>query len=185
MKAIIKVMSVGLLVTLLAGAFLFAFPSSVAHAEGFSDEPPTSVEKLGLINHKLEAAFERQQANLDRQLENIQKMSTLTGKAQERIEGLKANGKDVTDLEEALASFENKIGEINASHLVAVELIADHAGFDDNGQVTNPVTAKTTIQNLHDALKTTRRMMGDSSRALREALRTFRAVNAPVQTIQP
>ena len=185
MKIFSKGLSTGLMVLLLAGAFLFAFPSSTAYAEGLDDNPPGNVEKLGLIKQRLEMAFDRQQANLVRQAENIQKLSQLSAKVQERIDALKEKGKDVSSLEAALAAFESSIPEINASHQVAADLIAAHAGFGDNGKVTDIKTAGSTVKGIHDALKSTRQMMVNAARELRQAIRSFREANMPNPTIEP
>lgn len=185
MKKLMKVVSCGLLVVLLAGAFLFAFPSSTAHAEGLDDTPPGNGEKLGLVKQRLENIFNREKSALARQAENILKMDRLTEKAQERIDALKAKGKDVSSLEAALAAFESAIIDINASHAVAARLVAAHPGFAENGKVTDIDTAKDTVKKVHDALTATRQMMLDAGRALREAIRLYRETNAPVPTTQP
>ncbi len=185
MKKFSKVLSTGILVIMLAGAFLFAFPTGTAHAEGLDDNPPGNGEKLGLIKQRLEAAFERQEANLVRQAENIQKLSQISAKAQERIDALKEKGKDVSSLEAALAAFESTIPGINASHQVAVDLIAGHAGFGDNGKVTDIQTAGATVKSIHEALKSTRQMMIEAARDLRQAIRSYREENAPSPTVEP
>jgi len=185
MKKLMKVLSSSLLVVLLAGAFLFAFPSSTVHAEGLDDNPPTEGEKKGLVKQRLENLFDREKSALARQAENILRMDRLTEKAQERIDALKAKGKDVSSLEAALTAFENDLVEINSSHAVAARLIAAHAGFAENGKVTDIETAKDTVQKVHDALMTTRQMMVDAGRAIRQAIREYRGTNAPVPTTQP
>jgi hypothetical protein len=185
MKKLMKVLSSGLLVVLLAGAFLFAFPSSTAHAEGLDDTPPGNGEKLGLAKQRLENIFEREKSALARQAENILRMDRLTEKAQDRIDALKAKGKDVSGLEAALAAFENALTDINASHAVAARLVAAHAGFADNGKVTDIEAAKETVQKVHDAITATRQMMVDAGKAIRQAIRQYRDTNAPVPTTQP
>jgi hypothetical protein len=185
MKKIVKTISISFLVILLAGVFLFAVPSSSAYAEGLNDEPPGNGEKIGLIKQRLEAAFERQQQNLVRQAENIQKMRTISSEAQQRLDALKANGKDVSSLEAALATFNGKLLEINTSHQSAADLVAAHPGFGNNGKVIDIEISKNTLINIHDALKATRQLMADASRELRQALRSFREANKPVPTQVP
>ena len=169
----------------MAGMFLFAFPTRTASAEGLDDNPPGNGEKLGLVKQRLEAAFERQQANLVRQAENIQKLNDFASKAQERIDILKEKGKDVSSLEAALAAFESSIPGINASHQVAADLIAAHNGFGANGKVTDIQAAGQTVKSIHDALKATRQMMVNSIRELRQAIRSYREANQPSPTIEP
>lgn len=186
MKKLMKVLSSGLVVVFLAGAFLFAFPNSTASAEGLNDDPPQgNGEKLGLARQRLENNFDREKSALTRQAENILKMDRLTEKAQERIDALKAKGKDVSSLEAALAAFESAIVDIKASHAVAARLVAAHAGFADNGKVTDIQTAKDTVLQVHDALTSTRQMMVDAGKAIRQAIRQYRETNAPLPTTQP
>ena len=185
MKKSMKVLSSGLLIVLLAGAFLFAFPSSTAHAEGLEGNPPTTGDRTGFAKFQLENAFSREKTNLTIQAENILRMDRLTEKAQERIDALMAKGKDVSGLEAALAAFENALVDINTSHGEAARLVASHAGFNDNGKVIDLEAAKITVQKTHEALKATREMMADAGRAIRLAIRQYREANAPVPTEQP
>jgi hypothetical protein len=180
-----KVISSGLLVVLLAGAFLFAFPSSTAHAEGLDDGPIGKGEKLGIIKQRLEAIFEREKDALVRQARNIEKLTDLSLKAQERIDALKAKGKDVSGLEAALANFESKLPEISASHKVAVDLIDSHIGFGENGKVTDIDAARNTVKNVHESLEATRQLMIAAVKDVRQAIRTYHEANSPGPTQQP
>lgn len=185
MKKFSKGLSISLMVALLAGVFLFVFPTSTVHAEGLDDDPPGNGEKLGLIKQRLETAFERQQANLVRQAENIQKLNLISAKTQERIDALREKGMDVVDLEAALTAFEGSIPGINVSHQVAVTLVDAHAGFGDNGKVTDIQTAGSTVKSIFDALKSTRQMMFEATRELRQAFRNFREANPPSPKVEP
>jgi DNA repair exonuclease SbcCD ATPase subunit len=185
MNKFVKVLSTGFLVILLTGMFLFAFPTSTAHAEGLDDNPPGNAEKLGLVKQRIEAAFERQQANLVRQAQNIQRLNQLSAKAQDRIDALKEKGKDVSSLEAALTAFESSITGINTSHQVADDLIDTHAGFGNNGKVVDIQIAGSTVKSIHEALKSTQQMMIIAAKELRQAIRNFRDTNSPNPTIEP
>ncbi len=186
MKKLIKITSSALLVVLLAGVLLFAFPAEVAHAEGLADEPPTtSGERGGFARQRLQAAFAFQQTRLGTQAQNIQDLSDVSAKAQARIDDLRARGKDVASLEAALAEFEGALPAINSAHQQAADLIAAHSGFDNNGKVTDLAAAADTVENIHRAFEQAHQQMVDAARALRQAIRNYREANAPQTTPQP
>lgn len=185
MKKYMKVLNGGMLVILITGALLLAFPSSTAQAAGVEEPPPGNGEKTGIIKQRLEAAFERQRVNLEKQGENIEKMSRVSASAQERIEYLREKGKDVSSLEAALADFKNAIQAIEVSHEDSANLIRSHAGFGDNGKVTDIETAGRTVKIIRDSMMKTRRMMNDAIRKLRIAMLVYRDTNAPKPTSKP
>ncbi len=185
MKKFKKTLNGGLLVVLIAGAFLLAFPSSTAHAEGLEEPPPANGEKAGIIKQQLEAAFERQQDNLVKQEENIEKLSQVSTSAQERIDSLREKGKDVSSLEAALAEFEDAIPRINELHQETADLISSHAGFGNNGKVTEIETAARTVKIIRENMMKTRRIMNNAVRELRIAVLLYRDAKAPKPTIKP
>lgn len=179
MKKLMKVISTMLVIVLMAGVIVFAFPTGTVSAEGLDDDPVGNGQKLGILKQRLENIFTRQQENLLIQSRRIVKLGDISTRTQDRIETLREKGLDVSSLESALEAFEAEIPLISASHQHAADLIADHNGFGDNGKVTDIKAAGVTVKKVHEALQSTRQKMLEAGKNLRDAFRDFREANPP------
>jgi TolA-binding protein len=180
MKKLMKFVSGLLVVVLLAGVMVIALPSQTAHAAGLDGQnPPVDGKKLGFVKQRLENAFSRQQANLSKLGDRIEKLSDVSSKAQSRIDALKAKGKDTSTLETALSAFETKVPGIDAAYQAVADILSTHDGFGPNGKVIDVAAARGTVTQAHGAMVTTRQLMVSIVRDLGQAFREFRAANPP------
>lgn len=179
MKKFMKVICSMLVIVLLAGVIVLAFPSGTVNAEGLDDDPVGNGQKLGLVKQRLENIFTRQQQNLAIQAQRIDKLGDISTRTQDRIDALREKGLDVSSLESALEAFEAEIPQIRTSHQDAADLIAAHNGFGDNGKVTDIKAAGVTVKKVHEALQSTRQKMLEAGKNLRDAFRDFREANPP------
>jgi hypothetical protein len=177
MKKLMKAISSMLVIVILAGIIVFAFPTGTVNAEELDDDPVDNGQKLGLVKQRLENIFARQQQNLSNQSQRIDKLGEISTRIQERIDTLREKGLDVSSLESALEAFNAEIPLISVSHQVAAGLIAAHEGFGDNGKVTEIKAAGVTVKKAHDALQSTRQKMLEAGKNLRDAFRDFRETN--------
>jgi septation ring formation regulator EzrA len=180
MKKFMKIVSGAMVVVLLAGVMVFALPSQVVQAVGLEDQnPPVEGQQLGRAKQRLENAYSRQQTNLTKLGDRIEKLNDVSSKAQSRIDTIKANGKDTSSLESALSTFQAKIPGIEAAYEVAAGILSTHAGFGPNGKVVDIEAARNTVITAHDALGSTRQMLGEAVKTLWKAFKEFRAANPP------
>ncbi|MBL8045338.1 MAG: hypothetical protein JNL09_02300 [Anaerolineales bacterium] len=133
---------------------------------------------------RLALAYKNLQRLAEMQGNHLARVSTEgVAKVQELIDRAKADGKDVSALEAALATFKASLADAQAAHDEAVNILRTHAGFDDNGQVTDKEQAKETVKSAAEALKEARQILREAEKTLRQAIREWRAANQP--TPQP
>ena len=121
---------------MLAG-FVFA-PTSTAFAD---DGTAAAGEGKGL-----EKAFQYEQQWLSRQQERLSRAGEFAAKVQAFIDEQKAKGKDTAALEAALVAFNQQVAAAQGEHDNAASILSAHAGFDENGQVTNREAARETVK---------------------------------------
>jgi hypothetical protein len=121
--------------------------------------------------------FQVEEKNHERQQELINKADKGANKLSELIARAKAKGKDTAELEKALADFNTKLGEIRLAYDQTGRLIKQHAGFDDQGKVTDPEIARKTLEDVRKGNQEVRQMLAQAVKALREAGQEFRKAN--------
>ena len=147
---------------------LAAFPISGASAAGLNAQPD---------NTRLEALWAREQAVYQREGDRLANASTWIARAQTLIDKAKAKGRDTTAVQAALNALSAVIPAVQAAHAPGAAIIAGHDGFDPAGKVTDRTAAITTVKSLAKVLKDTRTAMDGTGKALREAIRAFRAAH--------
>ncbi len=157
----------------LAAGFALS-PASVAYADEGTPPAPE-----GKRVERLERAFQREQAWLTTQQNNLDRANEFGTKVQARIDELKAEGKDTSALETALATYMNEIAAAQTAHHTAADILSAHAGFDENGHVTDREQARRTVLDAHEALQDARLTLRNAIRDLRRALRDYRQANRP------
>jgi hypothetical protein len=100
-----------------------------------------------------------------------------TEKAQMLIDRAQANGKDVSALQAALDAFEAALKEAQPIYESAKGIVNSHQGFDGNGKVTDAVKAQATVNAMRGKFKEIKDAMNGTGKALRDAIRAFRAAN--------
>ena len=134
---------------------------------------------------RLRQAWAREQRVYDRLTRFYNNIDAREQRAQELIDRAKANGKDVSALQSALDAFEAAVQQAQPIFESTKGIVASHQGFDANGNVTDPLKAFATVLDMHTKLQDVRQTILPSARALREAIRDFRAANPPVATPTP
>jgi DNA repair exonuclease SbcCD ATPase subunit len=167
-KTILAVMTVALVFA--------AFPVTSVFAQG--ENPPTGTP----TNDKLEKAWARQQENYQKLGKLFQDSDAQLAKFQERIDKAKANGKDVTAVQSALNAFEVALKKARPIYESMNGIVNSHLGFDASGKVTDATKALSTVQEFHSKMQELKTAMDGTGKALREALKAFRAANKPTAT---
>jgi hypothetical protein len=109
----------------------------------------------------------------------LNRAAELGDKVQARIDELKAQGRDTSALEAALASYRDEIAAAQASHSTAADILSAHAGFDADGHVTDPEQARHTVLDARQALQDARLTLRKAVLDLRIAIRDYRQANRP------
>ena len=73
-------------------------------------------------------------------------------KLEARIAALVENGENPARLEDILASFQKNMAVIEKAYADVGELIAEHAGFDEDGQVVDESLAVYTLNKIAEGL---------------------------------
>jgi len=107
-------------------------------------------------------------------------LSSLLGKADKAVTRLEdaitkgqANDWDVTNLENELEKLTGQLIKARAAHARAAELLADPAGFDEDGQTINRDVARESVKEIHQLQQEVRQLLGNSLRGALEAIRGF------------
>lgn len=169
---------------------LFVSPAAV-QAEGLqrksADETtPPWKQTLAPVRATLSAALPTQNGTVlenflvreNLALSNQQTRLTLSHKVSETtqsyIDNQKEAGKDVSSLESALNSFNQAIIQSETYNATAASLLADPAGFDSSGQVTDRESALQTLRQAGQALRQAHLTLTQASLNLRIAIQTYR-----------
>ncbi len=179
LQRLIAGLSVGGLV--LAGV-VAAVPASAALAAPAT--PPAQGQLAQTREGRLERAYQREQQWLSTQQDNLNKMNGAADKVQQFITTQQGKGKDVTALQDALATFKAQITAAQSSHTVAVNVLNTHLGFDASGKVTNAVQARQTVLDALQALRDAHNVMRQAVTDLHRAVRAWRLANG-VKAQQP
>jgi len=150
--------------------------ASVAPAWAAEGTPEPSGERDG---RRLELAFKKLNRWLEAQAKHLERASNGQPKLQELIERAKANGKDVSALEAALAAFNASVAEAQAAHDEAAAILSSHAGFDANGKVIDKELAKQTLESAGEALKEAHQILREAEKTLKQAVREWMKANRP------
>jgi hypothetical protein len=167
------------LIALLMAICLAVFPVTAASAAGQNGLANAQPEK-----NRLEKVWAREQAVYKRVDHRLNNANNFITKAQTLIN--KANGKgwDTSSIQAALNSVSAVIPAAQAALGPGAAIIANHAGFDTSGNVTDRATAITTTKSLAKILKDTHTAMNGTGKALHEAIKAFRAAH-PRPTTPP
>lgn len=186
MNKLIKPVSCMLLVVFLTGTMVMVAPTGVVFAQ--TEEPESTatptVDREQIIRQKLEKHYDQLQNLVAKQAERLAGLDDLIQKAQNKIDLLKSKGLDTSALEIALQAFVDTLPAIENAHEDAAAVLEIHAGFGDDGRVTDVSTARETLRSAREAMNEardlTRRVLSD----FRQALRTFREAN-PLSEPEP
>jgi hypothetical protein len=126
------------------------------------------------FEQRLENAYARVQLALETQAMRLDHAVDLSGNLQEWIDLMTGQGHDVADIVAAKAAFDAGIAEAQGCHAEAAAILAAHAGFDDEGSVTDPELAVEMLRGAGDSLRCARRTLIDAGIDLRRAITDWR-----------
>jgi hypothetical protein len=174
-------------IVLAAIVVISILPFQTAAAAGLQDDPPPAE---GNQNHpRLKVAFHRLERRVERIGRLLDRSDDLIGKAQSLIDKATEKGLDASAVQTALDNLIAVLPDVKTAHAEAAAIAATHTGFDNDGNVTDPEAAKTTIEELRTALQATREAMDGTGQALLQAIREFLQENKdalrPEKTPQP
>jgi hypothetical protein len=135
-------------------------------------------------NSRLENVWARLQVTYQRQGDRLSNASTFITKLQALIDKANGNGWDTSAVQAALNALSAVIPAVQAAYDPGAAIIANHAGFDATGNVTDRSTAIATTKSLAQVLKDTRTTMNGTLKTLHEAVKAFRQAH-PRPTTTP
>jgi hypothetical protein len=170
-----RMLAVGLLAitTAVVASMLFS-PAGIASADPGTPVPPKVNAKA---TDALEKFYQREIKMLGEQGNHLDKANDLVAKAQDYIAEQKANGKNVAKLEAALAKLKTQVVKAQSAHDEATSILNQHAGFDANGHVTDPVQARPTVAQAQKSLNEARRILGNITQEIARVLKGHRDAN--------
>lgn len=167
-KHLYPIVSVFTLVAVVAG--LISFVSPVYASTG---APATH---LSAVDKNLMARYKSEQSWLATQQTNLDKTAGVIAKVQAMITKANTAGEDTTALVAALAIYESQVATAENSHTTASSILAAHTGFDDNGNITNPVAAELTVDDSHQSLNICHEVLLQAGNDLSKALNDWRKI---------
>jgi hypothetical protein len=165
-KNSIKSCIISLILVLSIGLSVLPFTSAQAASEPEAGNYPL----LERLLKRERAALEKQGERLERTDENVSKVETL-------IEKAKTKGIDTTALEEALTAYQERLVTFVGFHEQAASRLANPAGFDENGKVTDQQAAQETLRQAGEAMRRGHLEITEASLDLRGAVRDFLKAN--------
>jgi uncharacterized protein YukE len=166
-----------MILAVLAAALVFAaFPMTSAFAQG--ENPP----KGELTHAKLEQVWARQLQNYEKIGKGFEDTDAQIAKFQAKIDQAAVKGKNVTALQAALNAFGAALKSAKPNYDSISGIVSSHKGFDANGKVTDAALAKSTVEEMRTKMEALKSAMGGTGKALREAMKAFRAANKPAAT---
>jgi hypothetical protein len=168
MKKLFYSLSMLVIASLLVSGLFMAFPSNVL-AKGLQ----------GPIDDALTQAFKAEGKWLTDQQQAINKADQAATQVQQLIDkGAKA-GLDVTILQNALATFNNSMVNVKSGYQSATDTLANHNGFDNDGNVTDRQAARVTVLDAKQSLWKTHVSMTQAARDLSQAARDWKKATFP------
>jgi hypothetical protein len=162
--------------TLVAGMLLGgALPALAAGP----DAPPEQASADQRPAFYLELAYQRLTLAADVQAVQLDHAGDLAARVQAWIDYLAGQGQDVTGLQAALDAFNSAASQAQSSYETAKAVLDVHAGFDDQGQVTDREQAAQTLRQAGEPLGEARRSLRQGAAQLRRALGEFRRQGQP------
>lgn len=183
MKRAFSILIVGLLII---GVVALALPSTAVYAQE-SDPPPFDREKQrdpsGPIFPRgplgLERLFDRLVDRYEDVGYKIHDSDDVTRKLEDRIETLIEEGEDPSELEGILAAFKENMTAVETAYDEVGAIVDGHAGFNDDGEVTDESVALLTLRQIAEGLLDVRQLGEDARLALHWDLMALRYENQP------
>lgn len=171
------------LLALVAILALTVLPVTHVSAQGLEQTPQPPVEQTQVSNERLERIWARFQHVYQRQEKLMNRAGEMSSRIQSWIDKMNAQGKDAAAVQAALDAFEQAVEEAKPLYTEIGAIVAAHTGFDAEGKVIDREQAIATLEDLGAKMKELRQTMSEPARALRQAIKSFREANGPVNDV--
>jgi hypothetical protein len=121
----------------------------------------------------LERAYQAELAHLARQDRALSKAAAYLDRAEASIAELAAAGYDTTALEEAVEASRASLAEARVEWTAAKAVLEEAAGFDEDGTVTDPELAHTTLHTAAQHMRQVHAIGTEALAAMMEAIDEF------------
>jgi len=137
---------------ILVGVMVLVIPASTVSAAAPTATPPPAQTQPARQPANLQNAYQKELQALKTQDANLTRVDTMVGKAYTFLTTLKDKGRDVEILQTVLNQFNQDLPIATGFHDQATQILNTHAGFDNNGIVTDQAQAQVTIVSARDKL---------------------------------
>lgn len=157
------------LLILLGIVTLTAVPSITLAQEATPDatEPAPAIERLQRRYQQLQRSSNRAEQRLAQANQLISRLANWIATRQEE-------GADTAELETALENYKTAVDRTAAYIAAGNTILAEHAGFDDAGQVIDRETAVATVQATAQNFRNGRQTLYPATRQLIQTIRQIR-----------
>jgi hypothetical protein len=164
------------LVALVVTLSLVSLPIGEASASAMPPTvtPPPPSQSSG---DRLERVWTKEQQIYQRLGAFFDNVDTQISRGQSLVDRAKANGKDVSTVQAALDAFSEAVKQARPIYEGTKGIVSAHAGFDQNGTVTDAVMALQTVRDLGATFKGIHQILVTPRQALRDAIQAFRGAN--------
>jgi len=146
---------------------IFSVPTNVVFAASVTPASYVSLTK----------AYQADQNWFKAQHVNVGRADVVVTQVQALITAAKTDGISTSGLEAALDVFQAQLRTVKVSHATANAVLTAHKGFDNAGNVTNPVLAAQTVKDATQSLSDAHRVLVQSSSDLLTALKLWSTHN--------
>ncbi len=164
------VIAFSMLAMVLTAAFVLPGPVEAASEA----QVPQGTPQAAGGNTALVKAFQAEQAFLARQAANLENTANIVTKVQDLITQANAKNLDTSALEAALTAFQGRISEAHSAHDTAAGILGAHAGFNEDGSVSNPTEARQTVLDGGKALKSAATILKQAVNDLHVVIKNWR-----------
>lgn len=121
----------------------------------------------------LSRAYQAELTHLTRQDRALRKAAAFLDRAEVVIASLKEAGYDTTALEEAVEASRTSLAEARMEWTTAKAVLEEGAGFDEDGKVTDPDLARTTLETAMGHMQRVHEIGAEALAAVRAAIDEF------------
>ncbi len=168
LQSLTKTLRAAVILPVLAGMLLAAAPAYAANPAQ-TPQPPGSFREQAQ-----EYALQREKLMLSGLALRIDFARQVAAQTHTWIDWLDSQGKDTTPVAAALAAYEGQIEAAQSAWDGANSTLANPAGFDSDGHVTDSDAARLTLRAGADDLRATHRILVDAGVAFRRAVQDYR-----------
>ena len=168
-RGLITAAGVLLLVVAVALAPIAALAAPAAQAAPTQEAP-----RAKSAHPFLERLYQRELTVLEREQERLERAGEFVGRLETYIHNQKEKSKDTSSLEVALAKYNEAVATAKSYRDTAQSVLGAHAGFDENGKVTDAAQARQTLLTAGKAERDFHRTLLQGLWQLRDVIAEYR-----------